>query len=177
MKLTTKDRLTLGVGAVILLVFVVIQFGLLPILDKRERLTRAIERNESAVVRMGEIETQYRQLNQQSNSLSRQIDRRPAGFSLFSFLEKAAVDSEVKEHIVYMKPSAARGDGTLRQIMVEMKLRAIGLKQLVDFIERVEDPEHVVAVKRCSIQENRKSAGTLDVIVQVISMESGQIEQ
>jgi len=101
MKLTTKDRLTLGVGAVILLVFVVIQFGLLPILDKRERLTRAIERNESAVVRMGEIETQYRQLNQQSNSLSRQIDRRPAGFSLFSFLEKAAVDSEVKEHIVY----------------------------------------------------------------------------
>jgi hypothetical protein len=76
-----------------------------------------------------------------------------------------------------MKPSTAGGDDKFRQIMVEIKLQAIGLKQLVDFIERVEDPELVVAIKRCSIQKNREFIGTLDVIVQVISMETGSGER
>jgi general secretion pathway protein M len=54
--------------------------------------------------------------------------------------------------------------------MVEMKLKAVNLKQLVAFLERVESPENIVAIKRISIQENKKEEGTLDVIMQVISL-------
>ena len=69
-----------------------------------------------------------------------------------------------------MKPSDATGEGVLKQIMVEMKLNAITLKQLVDFLERIESPEKIVELKRISIQENKKQKGTLDVIMQVISL-------
>jgi general secretion pathway protein M len=54
--------------------------------------------------------------------------------------------------------------------MVEMKLKAINLKQLVSFLEQVESPGNLVELKRISIQENKKQEGTLDVIMQVISL-------
>ena len=81
-----------------------------------------------------------------------------------------AAEAEVKDNIAYMKPSDAAGEGVLQQIMVEMKLKAINLKQLVAFLERVESPENIVELKRISIQENKKQEGTLDVIMQVISL-------
>jgi general secretion pathway protein M len=51
-----------------------------------------------------------------------------------------------------------------------MKLQTITLKQLVDFLELVESPQNIVALKRISIQENKKEKGTLDVIMQVVSL-------
>jgi general secretion pathway protein M len=67
------------------------------------------------------------------------------------------------------------GEGGLRQIMVEMKLKAVTLKQLVAFLELIESPENIVELKRISIQENKKEAATLDVIMQVITLvQSGE---
>ncbi len=54
--------------------------------------------------------------------------------------------------------------------MVEMKLKAVNLKQLVALLERIESPQNIVVLKRISIQENKKETGTLDVIMQVISL-------
>ena len=69
-----------------------------------------------------------------------------------------------------MKPSDPTGEGAVQQIMVEMKLKAIRLNHLVAFLERDESIEHTVALKRISIQVNKKEVGTLDVIMQVISL-------
>ena len=69
-----------------------------------------------------------------------------------------------------MKPSDASGEGELQQVMVEMKLKAITLRQLVAFLERIESPVNIVELKRISIQKNKKEEDTLDVIMQVVSL-------
>ncbi|GBE11851.1 hypothetical protein BMS3Abin13_00127 [bacterium BMS3Abin13] len=51
-----------------------------------------------------------------------------------------------------------------------MKLQAVSLQQLVDFLRLVESPENVVAIKRIAIQQNTKEESTLDVIMQVVSL-------
>ena len=109
-----------------------------------------------------------------TNTLEQQLSRRRADFSLFSFLEKKAAEADVKENIAYMKPSDAVAEGVLQQIMVEMKLKAVSLPRLVSFLERIESPDELVELKRISIQENKKQAGTLDVIMQVISLVRGE---
>ncbi|HHD57302.1 MAG TPA: hypothetical protein ENK89_06475 [Desulfobulbaceae bacterium] len=81
-----------------------------------------------------------------------------------------ATQSKIKDHIAYMKPSSMTGEGTLRQIMVEMKLQAIGIGQLVDFLNHIESPENIVTIKRISIRENKKIEQSLDVLIQVISV-------
>ena len=70
-----------------------------------------------------------------------------------------------------MKPSETADEGPFKEVLVEMKLQAISLKQLVDFLNFVESPKNVVALKRISIQENKKEEATLDVILQVVSLD------
>ena len=69
-----------------------------------------------------------------------------------------------------MKPSEVADDGPFKEILIEMKLQGVTLKQLVQFLKRVESPENTVALKRISIQENKKEEQTLDVVLQVISL-------
>jgi len=170
MALTPKDRRALVIGISALALFLLVQFVLFPLLDKRKRLNRGISIRQKGLVEMQEMQSRYTQLSRQSNTLEQLVSRRSGEFGLFSFLEKMAAEAEVKENIAYMKPSDATGDGELQQSMVEMKLNAINLKQLVSFLERIESPENIVELKRISIQENKKQEGTLDVIMQVICL-------
>ncbi len=169
MALTGKDRRALSIGGGLLLLFLLVQFALFPLLDRRKRLDRGIRAKQKGLVEMQEMQSRYSQLSRQSNTLEQRVSARDKGFGLFSFLEKMAAESQVKENIAYMKPSDAAGEGVLQQVMVEMKLKAVNLKQLVAFLERIESPKNIVEVKRISIQENKKQEGTLDVIMQVIS--------
>jgi len=170
MALTQKDRRALVIGISALALFLLVQFVLFPLFDKRKRLNRGISIRQKGLVEMQEMQSRYTQLSRQSNTLEQLVSRRSGEFGLFPFLEKMAAEAEVKENIAYMKPSDAIGDGELQQSMVEMKLNAINLKQLVSFLERIESPENIVELKRISIQENKKQEGTLDVIMQVISL-------
>ncbi len=170
MALTPKDRRALVIGISALALFLLVQFVLFPLLDKRKRLNRGISIRQKGLVEMQEMQSRYTQLSRQSNTLEQLVSKRSGEFGLFSFLEKMAAEAEVKENIAYMKPSDATGDGELQQSMVEMKLNAINLKQLVSFLERIESPENIVELKRISIQENKKQEGTLDVIMQVICL-------
>jgi general secretion pathway protein M len=170
MALTQKDRRALVIGISSLVIFLLVQFVLFPVLDKRKRLERGITSKEKALVEMKEMQTRYGQLSRQSNTIEQRVTERSKEFGLFAFLEKKAAETKVKENIVYMKPSDASGEGALQQIMVEMKLNAVNLKQLVAFLEGIESPDNIVELKRISIQENKKQPGTLDVIMQVITL-------
>ena len=170
MALTQKDRRALVIGISMLALFLLVQFVLFPLLDKRKRLDRGISIRQKGLIEMQEMQSRYTQLSRQSNSLEQRVSRRSGEFGLFSFLEKMAVEADIKDNIAYMKPSDATGDGVLQQSMVEMKLKSVTLKQLVAFLERIESPQEIVELKRISIQENKKQEGTLDVIMQVISL-------
>ena len=70
-----------------------------------------------------------------------------------------------------MKPSASKSTGPYKESMVEMKLEGITLKQLVNYLYRVESPENVISIKRISIKENKRETGYLDVILQVLTVQ------
>ncbi len=171
MELSRRDRIALAVGAVALLLFVLLQFVFFPLLERRQRLEKGIATREQALVEMRQMQERFRKLHRQNSSLSRQLARRDRNFSLFSFLEQQASATGIKQNIAYMKPSSVQGDGAVRQTTVEMKFKAISLKQLVSFLEQIEAPAKLVAVRRISIQENKKETATLDVILQVISID------
>jgi len=170
-KITPRDRKVLLIGGVFLLLFLIFQFAIFPLLDNRERLRQGITAREKALVEMKELQAQYRQLNSKANTLLDQLGGRQNDFSLFSFLEQMAAKSDVKKNISYMKPSETADEGPFKEVLVEMKLQEVSLKQLVDFLALVESPENVVAVRRISIQENKKESATLDVILQVLSLD------
>lgn len=122
---------------------------------------------------MGHLVGEYRSLRKGADAIGQRLNRRKQGFTLFSFLEEAAGLTGVKGNIKYMKPSESRGSGEYPESQVEMKLDGITLKQLVDFLRRVESPENVVTVRRITVQEAKVTSGYLDVTLQVLTFQSG----
>ena len=68
-----------------------------------------------------------------------------------------------------MKPSTVDVDDSLQESIVEIKLQKITLRQLTNFLEVLEPKEHVVNIKRLSIQESAKDKGYLDAVIQVMT--------
>jgi hypothetical protein len=168
--LSQKDRKALLIGISVLAVFSLAQFVLFPLLDQRKRLERGIRSKENGLAEMREMQAGVSRLSRRNNSLEQRVAERLESFDLFAFLEKKSAEAQVKENISSMKPSDPVGEDSLRQVMVKMKFKAVQLDRLVAFLERIESPRNIVELKRISIQVNKKEQGTLDVIMQVVSL-------
>ncbi len=172
MQLGKREKRFVQAAVVAIGIFCLLQFGVLPVLADRKQLQQRIRDKETdlkEMVRMGE---EYGLLKRQSRAAKNVLQRRAAGFTLFSFLEKAAGKAGVKGHIKYMKPSSSKGEGGLKEAMVEMKLDGISLKKLMDYLYRIELAGEAISVKRCAVTENKRKKGALDVVLQVVTLES-----
>ncbi|MCW5204091.1 hypothetical protein VU12_14280 [Desulfobulbus sp. US4] len=168
--LTQKDRRALLIGISALVVFILVQFVFFPLLDQRKRLAKGIGIKEKGLAEMRAMQTGISQLSHRSDTLEQRVAERRKDFDLFAFLEKKSTAARVKENISYMKPSDPSGEGSLRQVTVEMKFKSIKLDRLVAFLELIESPQHIVELKKIITQVNKKEHGTLDVTMWVISL-------
>ena len=170
-QLNKRERISVICAGIAVVLFVLLQFVFFPLTEKREKLTKSLAAREKAAAEMQVMQEQYKALSKQSGSIASMLAKREAGFSLFSFLEKNAAESKVKENIAYMKPSESLGNELFKQSMVEMKLQAVGLRQVVQFLEVAESPENLVGIDKITIQENTKEKATLDVTLHMVSVD------
>ena len=73
-----------------------------------------------------------------------------------------------KDRIAYMKPSSSiQKSGPFKVSTVEMKLQAISLKQLTDYLYSVETSKDMVTVKRASFVKKAGGPAAIDAVLQV----------
>ena len=171
MKLAKREKYLVSFAASAIAIFLIFQFLIFPFFEERKRIQRGIRAREDGLKEMVRLGAEYQIHKKGFQGIKQILARREKGFTLFSFLEKAAGESELKGHIKYMKPSDSKGTGPYKESMVEMKLEGITLNQLVGYLYRIESPENVVSIKRISIQENKKESGYLDTILQVLTFQ------
>ena len=170
MKLGRREKYLVILAACCLVVFLLFQFFFFPLLEKRQRMKKAIQAKEEALKEVVTLSAKYRSYKTGSRGARNILARRKVGFTLFSFLERAAGEALVKGHIKYMRPSVLKGTGPYEETMVEMKLEGISLGRLVDYLYRIESPQNVVGIKSISIKENKGAPGSLDAILQVLTL-------
>ena len=169
MKLAKRERLFVTLAAVAVVLFILFEFLVFPFFKERSRMRRGIVERQVELVDIMEGSVRLKALKSNSQGLEESLARREEGFALFSYLENAAGTAMVKESIKYMRPSTAKGPGDYKESTVEVRIEAVTLQQLVDYLYRIESPEKVVYVKRMSIQENKKGKGYVDVILQALT--------
>ena len=170
-RLEQRERFFLWGGIIFVCGFLFFQGVISPYLEARQKLERSLVRARNDVLEMAILQDQYQDLRVRQGEISRLIDQRRAGFSLFSFLEQQANAVRVKNRVTYMKPSTTELEDGFQESAVEMKLEQITLKQLVDFLTRVESLEQVVLVKRLAVQKNKKENDLLDVVANIVTFE------
>lgn len=171
-KLARRERNLISFGVLFVVIALVLQFVVLPWFDHRDRKIKGIVSRQKDIQEMLLLQGEYQAARKTTLGLVEQLAARPAGFALFSYLEKAAGKTMVKEFITYMKPSASNSKGPLKESMVEMKLEGVGLEQLSDYIKEIESARDVVYLKRVSIQTSKKEKSTIDAVLQVLTYEN-----
>ena len=171
MKLARRERFFVVAALLFIVVFFLFQFLIFPFLTAKGRIEKGVQAKTDALKEMRVLISEFERYKNGSQGIKVALEKRKKGFTLFSFLEKAAGDADVKEHIKYMKPSTSAGPEPYIESLVEIKLELVTLKQLIDYLYRIESTENVVIVKRFSANENKKKDGYLDAILQVLTFE------
>ena len=71
-----------------------------------------------------------------------------------------------------MKPGTTSGQNGLRQSEVEVKVEAIVLSQLIDFLIEIESIENAAFVRRLVVQKSRRESGLLDALISIVTFET-----
>lgn len=171
MKLAKREKYVVIIAACFIVIFFLFQLLIFPFFEKRDYLQKGIQTKKNEFNEMGMLIAEYKTLQSNSKGIDKVLARRKKGFTLFSFLEREAGAAQIKDHIKSMKPSTSKGIGLYKELMVEMDLNTLSLKQLVDYLYRIESSRDMILVKRISITENKKETGMLDAKLQVITFE------
>ena len=171
MKLAAREKNLIWVGAVCVVIFLVLQFLVFPFFESKKRMARGLKAKERELTEIARLSAEYKTYQAASQGIREALAKRKGGFTLFSFLDDAAGKAQVKTHIKYMKPSTSVSTGPFKESMVEMKLEALTLQQLVGYLYLIESPTDLVSIKRLSVKENKKEEGYLDAVVQVLTFQ------
>lgn len=170
--LSKRERYAIYAACLFVGIFVVSQFIVSPLINKKKRLIRDLDVKTKILSEMQVLKSEYEALNKQADMTSIDFNKREKGFTLFSFLDKLSGQAGIKDHINYMKPSTTNAkDGSFKLSQVELKLKAIDLKQLTSYLYMIETSENMVFVKRLSVAQSTNPDGFIDVVMQVETYE------
>ena len=168
-RMEKREKWFLLVGIVFVVGFIIIQGIIVPYLGARSALESSLARKKQEALDMALLQQDYRELKVRQGGITRQIEQRPATFSLFSYLETKASEAGIRDRVTSMKPSTKEFDDGFRESAVEMKIDMVTLERLVDFMTRVESVENVVVTKRIAIQHSSQQPDLLDVVVTIVT--------
>ena len=166
-KLSKREIIILTAGSAFVFLFLVYRFGIEPAFEKRERLKTAIVEKQAALQEMSGLQEKYKAVSNRFDQGRQAIAGRKKGFSLFSFLDTQVRLSGIKENVAYMKPSTQKVPEAKFDIaVVKLKLSQVYLKDLVDFIRRVEGSANSVLISSLSLNKAGKQMDMLDAVIE-----------
>jgi hypothetical protein len=165
--LSHREKNTLITGTVLAAVFLFFQFVFLPLLDKKKDLERILLVEKQSFAQIKTLEKQYRTTTQNLDMQRKILETRATDFTLFSFLDFQAEKSGVKSHIDYMRPlSVDLEDGPYAIAKIKLKLKAIYLNNLTEFIRRVETSENGIHTVSLSLSPAGRNKNLLDAAME-----------
>ena len=171
-KLNKRERYAIMLGVGVVGIFLVVQFIIEPVLRKSEQKRNNLQTKVAMLSQMRQWQTEYEGLTQKANISKSRFGKRQRGFTLFSFLDRLAVDAGIKDRVTSMKPTKrVQKNSPYKLSRVEMKLESITLEQLTNYLYGVETSKNMVDIKKISISKKDKKKGLITAVLQVETVE------
>ena len=148
-QLSKRERYAVSAAVALGVFFLALHLLVVPLLEKKTRLSKTLMVKSRTLEEMLNLQTEYRILQQKIDRDKLGLSQRPKAFTLFSFMDRLAGESGLKDYITYMKPTTSTAkDSPYKLSQVELKLQAVDLRQLTGYLYRIENSENRVYVKR-----------------------------
>ena len=171
--LNRREKLFVGSGAGFLLLFLTFLFLIQPVLENRAVLEVKLEQRKQTLSEMRTMQREFQSLQSRTEQAKTQYQQRPDGFTLFSFMDRLAGDTGLKENISYMKPSSSVNEASgLKVTYVELKLQDVTLEDLSSYLFRVETSQNMVRINSLTISKPGAEKGLLSVVMKAETVEA-----
>lgn len=171
-KLNKRERYAIMIAVGVVGIFLIVQLIIEPIFSKTEQKKKNLQTKSVMLEQMRQWQAEYDGLTQKANLSKSHFRNRQKGFTLYSFLNQLAGEAEIKDRITNMKPTKkAQKNSPYKLSRVEMKLDAITLEQLTNYLYRVETSKNMVDIKKISISKKDKKQGLITAVLQVETVE------
>jgi hypothetical protein len=168
-KLAKREKYVVYIAACLIVVFILVNFLVIPFFKERERLKKGIKTAEEDLKEIAALSVVYQGYQKGSMDVKKILAKRDRGFTLASYLENAARKTEVKDYMAGMTSPPSSKGGLYEESTVELKLNGINTDQLVKYLYEIEKPEDLIFIKRITISDNKKQEGYLDTVIQVLT--------
>ncbi len=170
-KLARREKIMVASGACCLVFFLLLHFIVLPVFSSKAKFQRNIEVARDRIDEMVRLRREYEGIKGNSGGVRKALAGRSKGFTLFSLLEKMATRAGLKDRIKYIKPSTSQAKGDYKVASVEMQFEGITMRELFNYLYRIEDPKNVLRIKRLSIRKHKEKDGYVDATLQVSTVQ------
>lgn len=176
MRLSRRDAIALGIGVATLLGA---GFWLLvyePIRDHIDLLTRKVQTKQTEYREVQELAQRLSRLTANAGQVEAQL-RRGKGFSVLTYLEKVAVDLDLRKKITQMRGKGGETTRHFRENAIEVKMEKVSMAELVKYLYLVEHPKTdeasavLLRVRQLRVKTNQDNKNVLDATFQVSGYE------
>ena len=168
MQMSSREKYVVGVGTAIVVAIIIFKFVITPFIDGRKNKQQQVVQLTSQLTEMRSLKAEYAHLNRKNNSAIKNSGNRDKNFTLFSFVEKLAGATKIKENISYMKPSTSTNKATQAQLeLVKIKFNSIVMEQLMEFLYGVETSADMIFVRGISISKTGKDVKSVNAVLQL----------
>jgi general secretion pathway protein M len=172
-KLNRREKYIIYAAGCVVGLLILIHFVVTPFFESRKQMQRSLQTRKGELEEMRRLQAEHEALQGKLQVSKIRFSKREKGFTLFSFLDRLAGQTGIKDRISYMKPSKTiQKNNNYKISRVEMKLDNITLEQLAKYLYGVETSKNMVMVKKVAISKKEKKQGLINVILQVETLEA-----
>ncbi len=156
-----RERVVLGVGALIVLALAAYAFVVDPLIARSARLDRRTVQRQDDLGRVTRLAAQYRSAADRVAGLDQRVSA-PGSFPLLSFLEETASAQQMRNRLTSIRPQPVQTLAPYREITAEVKLESITLAQVVAYLDALDRAPQRVRVKLLRLKTRYADPKLLD---------------
>jgi general secretion pathway protein M len=171
-KLDKKQRYIVAGAAGFVLVALILELVIFPLWGARAKTRQTLQINQKKLDEVIKLDAEFAGQEAKISKIKRVMSTRTADFSLFSYLEKKAIQAGVRGNIKYMNSSKGTQSAAFEESLIDMKLDKITIKQLSDFLYYAESSADLVRIKRITVSKMKESPEYLSAQLQIASVQA-----
>lgn len=167
MRLTRREYWLAAAVVVLTVAWAFFAFGITPTLERIETLKRVIPEKRNELDRLRVKADEFMSLQEDLKDLRTKIASQEKNFELLPFLESLVKQCGLTQNMKTIKQGAVQSETDVQEIVVEIEMENVTLRQLCEFIEKIQSPNILANIKRFTIKKNPTNPDLLDSRIEV----------
>jgi hypothetical protein len=166
-RLTRREKLLALALAIFAGGFLLFASAIKPALARTKTLHRVISEKQDELGKLRATSNEFIFLRDSLDKVRAKVASQDKGFELLPFLESLIQEHGLTKKVATMKQQVLSLGPNHSETIVDVKLENLTLKQLVDFLRKVESSKVLARIKSLYIKKNLTNTEMLDSVIEI----------